>query len=157
MPRYTPDQLVQRNASIWTDIQIILAPVQFLVFLAGVTVTVLYANNLFVHNFYWVSIAILFKTILFAVLFITGMFFEKEIFDKWVYSREFLWEDIGSTIAAAFHLLYFVMAYMGYDEDVLVWEAGIAYMTYVMNALQYLVRIILEKLNERKLRIAGSI
>ena len=157
MPRYTPEQLAKRNASIWTDIQIILAPIQFLVFVTGVSVTVLYLNGLFISNFYWVSVAILFKTLFFALLFITGMFFEKEIFNKWVYSKEFLWEDIGSTVAAAFHLLYFVMAYFGYSDDVLVWEAFLAYFTYIINALQYLVRIILEKLNERKLRIEGKI
>jgi len=38
MPRYTPEQLVKRNASVWTDVQLILAPIQFLVFLAGDTV-----------------------------------------------------------------------------------------------------------------------
>jgi len=157
MPRYTPEQLVKRNASIWTDIQIILAPIQFLIFVAGVTITILYANGLFITDFYWVSVVILFKTLFFALLFITGMFFEKEIFDKWVYSKEFLWEDIGSTVAAAFHLLYFVLAFLGYPEDVLIWEAFLAYFTYVVNALQYLVRIILEKLNERKLRLDGRI
>jgi 3-vinyl bacteriochlorophyllide hydratase len=157
MPRSTPEQLAKRNASIWTDIQIILAPVQFLVFVTGVSVTALYLNGLFISNFYWVSVAILFKTLFFALLFITGMFFEKEIFNKWVYSKEFLWEDIGSTVAAAFHLLYFVMAYLGYPEDVLVWEAFLADFTNVINALQYLVRIILEKLNERKLRLDGRI
>jgi 3-vinyl bacteriochlorophyllide hydratase len=151
MPRYTPEQLAKRNASVWTDIQIILAPFQFLIFLAGITVNTLYANSIIAVDFYWVSIAILFKTLFFALLFITGMFFEKEIFNQWVYSKEFLWEDIGSTVAGAFHLLYFVLAYMGYPENVLVWEAYLAYFTYVVNALQYLVRIILEKLNERKL------
>ncbi|NEX12870.1 2-vinyl bacteriochlorophyllide hydratase [Prosthecochloris sp. ZM] len=101
MPRYTPEQLAKRNASIWTDIQIILAPLQFFIFLIGVTVTVLYANGWFVTDIYWVSLAILFKTLFFALLFITGAFFEKEIFNKWVYSKEFLWEDVGSTVAAA--------------------------------------------------------
>ncbi len=157
MPRYTPEQLIKRNASIWTDIQIILAPIQFLLFVVGVTTTALYANGLFVTNFYWVSIAILFKTLFFALLFITGMFFEKEIFDKWVYSKEFFWEDIGSTVASVFLLLYFIMAFLGYSEHVLVWEAFLAYFTYVINALQYLTRIILEKLNERKLRMDGQI
>ncbi|NTV05549.1 MAG: 2-vinyl bacteriochlorophyllide hydratase [Chlorobiaceae bacterium] len=157
MARYTPEQLAKRNASIWTDIQIILAPIQFLFFVAGVAITALYANTLFVTSFYWVSIVILFKTLFFALLFITGMFFEKEVFDKWVYSKEFLWEDIGSTVAAVFHLLYFFMAYLGYPEQVLIWEAFLAYFTYVLNALQYLIRIILEKLNERKLRIDGQI
>jgi 3-vinyl bacteriochlorophyllide hydratase len=157
MPRYTPEQLVKRNASIWTDIQIILAPIQFLFFIAGLTITTLYANDLFVSGFYWVSVAILFKTLFFALLFITGMFFEKEVFDQWVYSKEFLWEDIGSTIAAFFHLLYFFLAWFGYSQEVLLWDAFLAYFTYVLNALQYLVRIILEKLNERNLRMDGRL
>ncbi len=157
MPRYTPEQLVKRNASIWTDIQIILAPIQFLFFIGGLTVTVLFANSLFISGFYWVSLAILFKTLFFALLFITGMFFEKEVFDQWVYSKEFLWEDIGSTVAAFFHLLYFFLAWFGASHEVLLWDAFLAYFTYVLNALQYLVRIILEKLNERNLRMDGQL
>ena len=157
MPRYTPEQLAKRNASIWTDVQLILAPVQFFVFLAGVIVTFLYMQNDQIFSFYWVSLAILFKTLLFGLLLITGAYFEKEIFNKWIYGKEFFWEDVGSTVAAFFHLLYFVMAYMGYPEDVLIWEAFLAYFTYVVNALQYLVRIILEKLNERRLKMEGVI
>ena len=157
MPRYTPEQLVKRNASIWTDIQIILAPIQFLFFIGGLTVTTLFANGLFLTGFYWVSLAILFKTLFFALLFITGMFFEKEVFDQWVYSKEFLWEDIGSTVAAFFHLLYFVLAYFGASRETLLLDAFVAYFTYVLNALQYLVRIILEKLNERNLRMDGKL
>ncbi|PWW82467.1 MULTISPECIES: 2-vinyl bacteriochlorophyllide hydratase [Prosthecochloris] len=157
MPRYTPEQLEKRNASVWTDIQLILAPIQFFVFLIGVILTFLYAQNDQIFSFYWVSIAILFKTLLFGLLLVTGAYFEKEIFDTWIYGKEFLWEDVGSTVAAFFHLLYFVMAYMGYSENVLIWEAFLAYFTYVVNALQYLVRIILEKLNERRLKAGGMI
>ncbi len=157
MPRYTPEQLEMRNASVWTDVQLILAPIQFFVFLAGVAVTFLYAQNSEMFSFYWVSLAILFKTLLFGLLLLTGAYFEKEIFDKWIYGKEFLWEDVGSTVAAFFHLLYFVMAYMGFSEDVLIWEAFLAYFTYVVNALQYLVRIVLEKVNERRLRADGVI
>jgi len=155
MPRYTPEQLAKRNASVWTDVQLILAPIQFFVFLGGVTVTYLYYQDNQIFSFYWVSVAILFKTFLFALLFITGAYFEKEIFGKWVFSKEFLWEDIGSTIAGAFHLLYFVFAFMGASESELVIEAFIAYSTYVANALQYLVRIVLEKRNEKRLSAGG--
>ncbi len=151
MPRYTPEQLAKRNASVWTDVQLILAPIQFFVFLGGVTVTYLYSQNSQIFSFYWVSIAILFKTFLFALLFITGAYFEKEIFGKWAFSKAFFWEDVGSTIAGAFHLLYFVFVFMGASDDVLVIEAFIAYSTYVANALQYLVRIVLEKQNEKRL------
>jgi len=157
MPRYTPEQLAMRNASVWTDVQLILAPIQFIVFLTGVAVTAVYAVNSDLFSFYWVSLAILFKTFLFGLLLVTGAYFEKQIFDKWIYGKEFLWEDVGSTVAAVFHLLYFVMAYMGFPEDVLIWEAFLAYFTYVVNALQYLVRIILEKHNERRMKADGVV
>ncbi len=157
MPCYTPEQLVKRNASVWTDVQLILAPIQFIVFLVGVAVTFLYMQDNQIFSFYWVSVAILFKTLFFGLLLFTGAYFEKELFNKWIYGKEFFWEDVGSTVAAIFHLLYFVMAYMGFSEDVLIWEAFLAYFTYVVNALQYLTRIILEKINERRLKMEGVI
>jgi 3-vinyl bacteriochlorophyllide hydratase len=42
MPRYTPEQLAKRNASVWTDNQVILAPLQFFIFLGGVTLNMLF-------------------------------------------------------------------------------------------------------------------
>jgi len=149
MPRYTPEQLAQRNATVWTDVQLILASIQFVVFLAGVGVTYLYFVNPGIIAFFWVDVAILFKSFLFALLFFTGAYFEKEIFDKWIFSREFLWEDIGSVTAGAFHVLYFILAFTGASREVLVWEAFLAYFTYIANAMQYLVRILLEKRNEK--------
>lgn len=156
MPRYTPEQLDKRNKSIWTKVQLILAPIQFVVFLIGVALTIYYYTGV-IDNFAWVTWAILIKTIFLVVLFVTGAFFEKEIFGIWVYSPEFFWEDIGSTIATTVHFLYFVLAYLGYSETVLIWTALAAYFTYVVNAIQYLVRIYLEKKNEKRLKAQGII
>lgn len=156
MPRYTPEQLIKRNASVWTEIQILLAPVQFLIFLTGLALNTLYANHVIHIEFYWISIALLFKTLFFVVLFITGMFFEKDLYDKWVFSKEFFWEDVGSSVATFFHFLYFVLAWKGYSEKVLVVGAFAAYLSYIINAIQYLVRIMLEKNHERKLKLQGN-
>jgi 3-vinyl bacteriochlorophyllide hydratase len=153
MPRYTPEQLTKRNASVWTEIQILLAPVQFVIFLTGLVLNTLYANNLVHIEFYWISIALLFKTLFFVVLFITGMFFEKDLFDKWVFSKEFFWEDVGSSVATLFHFLFFVLAWKGYSNKVLVIGAFMAYLSYIINAVQYLARIWLEKSHERKLKL----
>ena len=51
MPRYTPEQLERRNASVWTKVQGILAPIQFVMFLAGLTVTWLYQSHNGIDNF----------------------------------------------------------------------------------------------------------
>jgi len=55
MPRYTPDQLARRNASVWTTVQAILAPIQFVMFLAGLTVTYLYQYGIGIESFAWVT------------------------------------------------------------------------------------------------------
>ncbi len=154
MPRYTPEQLRKRNNSVWTTVQLVLAPIQFVVFIVGVILTFMYYNGS-LENFSLVTWALLIKTIFLVVLFVTGAFFEKEIFDIWVYSPEFLWEDIGSTVATIVHFLYFVLAYLGFSQEALIWTAFAAYFTYVVNAAQYLVRIYLEKQNEKRLKSQG--
>ncbi|NTV07643.1 MAG: 2-vinyl bacteriochlorophyllide hydratase [Chlorobium limicola] len=156
MPRYTPEQLAKRNASVWTEIQILLAPVQFMIFLTGIGLNALYASNPASIDFFWISVAILFKTLFFVILFITGMFFEKDLFGKWVFSKEFFWEDVGSSVATFFHFLYFVLAWKGYPDGTLVIWATVAYSSYIINAVQYLVRIWLEKSHERKLKLQAE-
>ena len=156
MPRYTPEQLAKRNASVWTEIQILLAPVQFVIFLTGIGLNALYASNPASIDFFWISVAILFKTLFFVILFITGMFFEKDLYGKWVFSKEFFWEDVGSSVATFFHFLYFVLAWKGYPDGTLVIWATVAYSSYIINAVQYLVRIWLEKSHERKLKLQAE-
>ncbi len=157
MPRYTPEQLAKRNASVWTEIQILLAPVQFVIFLTGIGLNAIYASNPASIDFFWVSVAILFKTLFFVILFITGMFFEKDLFGKWVFSKEFFWEDVGSSVATFFHFLYFVLAWKGYPDGTLVIWATVAYSSYIINAVQYLVRIWLEKSHERKMKLQAEV
>jgi 3-vinyl bacteriochlorophyllide hydratase len=156
MPRYTPEQLAKRNASVWTEIQLLLAPVQFVIFLTGVGLNILYANFPASIDFYWISVAILFKTIFFVILFVTGMFFEKDIFGHWVFSKEFFWEDVGSSVATFFHFLYFFLAWKGYSDKSLVFWSSVAYSSYIINAIQYLVRIWLEKSHERKMKLKAE-
>ncbi|NTW82881.1 MAG: 2-vinyl bacteriochlorophyllide hydratase [Chlorobiaceae bacterium] len=156
MPRYTPEQLAKRNASVWTEIQILLAPVQFVIFLTGIALNILYANNLASIDFFWISVAILYKTLFFVILFITGMYFEKDLFGKWVYSKEFFWEDVGSSVATFFHFLYFFLAWKGYSDKSLVFWSSVAYSSYIINAIQYLARIWLEKRHERKMKLKAE-
>lgn len=154
MPRYTPEQLRIRNRSVWTKVQIILAPIQFVVFLVGLILTYLHYVGV-IENFQIVTYAIAVKTLFFIVLFVTGAFFEKEVFGKWVFSPEFFWEDVGSSIAMAIHFLYFFLAIMNFSYETLIWCAFAAYLSYVLNAIQYLVRIWLEKRNEKRLKAQG--
>jgi 3-vinyl bacteriochlorophyllide hydratase len=77
------------------------------------------------------------------------------VFGMWVFSPEFFWEDVGSTIATLIHFLYFILAATGASRETLLWSAFAAYVSYILNAAQYLIRIYLEKRNEKKLKSQG--
>jgi len=152
MPRYTPEQLARRNASPWTKSQAILAPIQFLIFLAGLTVTWLYKQEIWIDDFGWITFFVTLKTFMLFLIFVTGAFFEKEVFGAYAFAPEFFWEDFGSAIAMIVHISYFVLFFQGLDENFLIWTALLAYLSYLVNATQFLIRLLLEKHNEKKLK-----
>lgn len=156
MPRYTPEQLAKRNASKWTTSQAILAPIQFLIFLAGLTVTWLYSQGLWVADFSWVTTFVVLKTFMLVLIFVTGGFFELEVFGHFAFAKEFFWEDFGSAIAMIVHITYFILFWMGLEEHTLIRTAYLAYLSYLVNAAQFVIRLLLEKHNERKLNAGKS-
>ncbi|NTU92766.1 MAG: 2-vinyl bacteriochlorophyllide hydratase [Chlorobiaceae bacterium] len=156
MPRYTPEQLQKRNASVWTKSQAILAPIQFLIFLAGVTVTWLYTEGIGVTDFGWITFFVTLKTFMLVLIFVTGGFFELEVFGAFAFAPEFFWEDFGSAIAMVVHITYFILFWMGLDQKILIWTALLAYLSYLVNAAQFVIRLLLEKHNERKLNAGKS-
>jgi len=152
MPRYTPEQLARRNASPWTKSQAILAPIQFLIFLAGLTVTWLYKQEIWIDDFGWITFFVSLKTFMLFLIFVTGALFEKEVFGAYAFAPEFFWEDFGSAIAMIVHISYFVLFFQGMDQNFLIWTALLAYLSYLINAAQFLIRLLLEKHNEKKLK-----
>lgn len=152
MPRYTPEQLARRNASVWTTSQAMLAPVQFFIFVAGISVTWLYKEGLWIEEFGWVTLFVTLKTFMLFLIFITGAFFEKEVFGAYAFAPEFFWEDFGSVIAMIVHVSYFVLFFLNVDENLLIRVALLAYLSYLVNAAQFVIRLLLEKHNEKKLK-----
>ncbi|NTU67376.1 MAG: 2-vinyl bacteriochlorophyllide hydratase [Chlorobiaceae bacterium] len=156
MPRYTPEQLEKRNASRWTTVQAVLAPIQFLIFLAGLTVTWLFTKELWITDFGWITFFVTLKTFMLVLIFVTGGFFELEVFGRFAFAREFFWEDFGSAIAMIVHISYFILFWIGLDRDILIRTAYLAYLSYLVNAAQFVIRLLLEKHNERKLKAGKS-
>jgi len=152
MPRYTPEQLERRNASVWTKVQGILAPIQFVMFLAGLTVTYCYKSGIGIHDFAWITFFVTLKTLMLVLIFVTGGFFEKEVFGAFAFAPEFFWEDFGSAIAMVVHISYFILFFIGLDKNTLIWTALLAYLSYLVNAAQFVIRLLLEKHNEKKLK-----
>ena len=135
---YTPDQLRRREASRWTKVQIILAPIQFVAFIISFGLVIHYL--LTGDGYLAATISVWVKIALIWALTITGMLWEYDMYDHYFMAKEFFWEDLGNLIAIITHNLYFVAKGMGADERTVMWVMVFAYVTYLFNAAQFLVR-----------------
>nr|WP_238530510.1 2-vinyl bacteriochlorophyllide hydratase [Oscillochloris trichoides] len=135
---YTEDQLARRARSKWTKVQIILAPIQFVAFLISFGLVIYYLVTGEGHMAATISIWI--KIALIWALTITGMLWEYDMYDHYFMAKEFFWEDLGNLIAIITHNAYFVAQWMGADDRTVMWVMVFAYITYLFNAGQFLVR-----------------
>ena len=135
---YTPDQLRRREASRWTKVQIILAPIQFVAFIISFGLVIHYLIT--GDGFLAATISVWVKIALIWALTITGMLWEHDMYDHYFMAKEFFWEDLGNLIAIITHNLYFVAKGMGADERTVMWVMVFAYVTYLFNAAQFLER-----------------
>ncbi|MDP3493232.1 MAG: 2-vinyl bacteriochlorophyllide hydratase [Hyphomonadaceae bacterium] len=147
---YTPEERARRDASPWTIVQAILAPLQFLVFAVSL---VLVLRFLMTGEGYEIATAsILAKTFLLYLIMVTGSIWEKEVFGKWLFARAFFWEDVFSMLVLGLQTIYLVMLLTGWgtpQQQMMI--AIAAYAAYVINATQFLL-----KLREARLQAARS-
>lgn len=139
-PLYTPEERRRRDQTPWTVVQGILAPVQFLVFLVS---TILVIRFLMTGQGEGVATAsIVFKTFLLYMIMVTGCIWEKVVFGKYLFARAFFWEDVFSMLVLALHTAYLVALLGGLlDVTGLMFLALAAYLAYVINATQFLLKL----------------
>ena len=77
------------------------------------------------------------------------------MFDHYFLAKEFFWEDIGNLIAIITHNLYFVAQWLGMDQQTVMWVMVFAYITYLFNAAQFVIRGIRSAQQRRAIK-AGS-
>jgi len=106
MALYTSEQLERRNASRWTRVQVVLAPIQFLAFLISFGLVVRFLAT--GQGYAVANASVLVKIGLLWAITVTGMVWEKEVFGRYFLARAFLWEDLGNAVAMLTHNLYFV-------------------------------------------------
>jgi 3-vinyl bacteriochlorophyllide hydratase len=53
---------------------------------------------------------------------------------------EFFWEDLGNLIAIITHNAYFVAVWLHLDSRTVMWVMVFAYVTYLFNAGQFIVK-----------------
>ncbi|TNF64022.1 MAG: 2-vinyl bacteriochlorophyllide hydratase [Rhodobacteraceae bacterium] len=137
---YTPEERARRDASVWTLIQGILAPLQFLAFAVSL---VLVARYLWTGEGYMAAtISILVKTAFLYVIMVTGAIWEKVVFGQYLFAPAFFWEDVFSFVVIALHTAYIWALWTGALSPVeLMWVALAAYAAYVVNAAQFLLKL----------------
>ncbi len=139
-PLYSTDERARRDASPWTLVQGVLAPLQFLVFAISI---VLVVRFLATGEGYWLATAsIVAKTLALYLIMVTGSIWEKEVFGKWLFARPFFWEDVFSMVVIALHTLYVAALITGWgtpQQQMLI--AIAAYAAYLINAAQFLLKL----------------
>ena len=137
---YTPGQRERRDASIWTTVQAVLAPLQFAVFLVSLVLVMRYLMN--GAGYEIATVSIIAKTFLLYLIMVTGAIWEKVVFGQWLFAPAFFWEDVFSFVVIALHTLYLYGLLTGsIGPDALIVIVLAAYATYVVNAGQFLWKL----------------
>ena len=139
-PLYTPDQRQRRDATVWTLVQGVLAPLQFLVFLVSLTLVLRYmATGIGYEAATW---SIVIKTAILMTIMVTGAIWEKVVFGQYLFAPSFFWEDVFSFAVIALHLLYIIGLWLAlFSPDQLILIALVAYAAYAVNAGQFLWKL----------------
>jgi 3-vinyl bacteriochlorophyllide hydratase len=134
---YTEAQRRRRDASRWTLVQGILAPLQFLVFLVSLALVIRYLATGAGEQAATLSIVI--KTLVLYAIMITGSLWEKDVFGEYLFVPAFFWEDVVSMLVMALHTAYLLCLWQGWlSTEQQMYLAIAAYLTYVINAAQFL-------------------
>ncbi|EAQ96255.2 2-vinyl bacteriochlorophyllide hydratase [Congregibacter litoralis] len=139
-PLYTPEQRQRRDATRWTLIQGLLAPLQFLVFLISLILVINYLIN--GSGLEAAATSVVIKTIVLLTIMVTGAIWEKVVFGQYLFAPAFFWEDVVSFGVIALHVAYVLCWLAGYGTpQQQMWIALAAYATYVVNAAQFLLKL----------------
>ncbi len=139
-PLYTPSQRARRDATVWTTVQGVLAPVQFLVFAVSLILVLRYLAT--GDGYTAATVSILLKTALLYTIMITGAIWEKVVFGQYLFAPSFFWEDVVSFVVIALHTLYlYGLLTNSIPPQQLMLITLAAYATYFLNATQFLLKL----------------
>jgi 3-vinyl bacteriochlorophyllide hydratase len=139
-PLYTTEQRKRRDASVWTLVQGVLAPLQFLVFIVSL---VLVLRFLFTGEGQSAATdSVVVKTLALYGIMITGSIWEKVVFGRYLFTPAFFWEDVFSMLVLALHTAYLVALALNWlSTRELMLLALAAYTAYGINATQFLLKL----------------
>jgi len=144
---YTDDERRRRDETVWTLVQGVLAPVQFVIFLASLILVLRYLST--GQGEAAATFSVVVKTLALYAIMITGSIWEKVVFGRYLFAPAFFWEDVFSMLVLALHTAYLAaLAFDWLQPRELMFLALAAYATYVINATQFLLKLRAARLDE---------
>ncbi len=145
---YTPDERQRRDATPWTMVQGVLAPVQFLVF--AVSLFLVLRFLLTGQGEQAATVSVVAKTCVLYTIMVTGAIWEREVFGQYLFAPAFFWEDSVSMLVIGLHTAYLAALMSGsLDSQGLMLLALAAYATYLVNATQFVMKLRAARMAEK--------
>jgi 3-vinyl bacteriochlorophyllide hydratase len=137
---YTVEERQRRDASPWTLVQGVLAPIQFTVFLVSLVLVLRYLAT--GEGLTAATVSIVVKTLVLYAIMITGSIWEKAVFGRYLFARPFFWEDVVSILVLALHTAYLgALVHGSLEPRGQMFLALAAYTSYVVNAAQFVLKL----------------
>lgn len=137
---YTEAERARRDATVWTLVQGLLAPVQFLAF--GVSLVLVLRYLASGSGYEAATLSILVKTTLLLTIMVTGAIWEKKVFGQYLFAPAFFWEDVFSFAVIGLHLAYVASLWTNtLTQQGQMVLALAAYTAYVINAGQFIWKL----------------
>jgi 3-vinyl bacteriochlorophyllide hydratase len=150
-PLYTAEERRRRDASPWTLVQGILAPLQFAVFLVSFGLVLRYLGT--GEGLAVATASVVVKTLVLYVIMVTGSIWEKVVFGRWLFAPAFYWEDVFSMLVLGLHTAYLGTVLFGIgDGQGQMFLALAAYAAYVVNAAQFVLKLRAARRDEAQAR-----
>ena len=140
MPLYSKEQRFKRDASPWTRVQAVLAPIQFIVFLISAALVLRFLAT--GAGFEAATISVVIKTLVLYTIMITGCFWERDVFGRFLFAPAFFWEDFVSMFVLALHTAYLgALLFGSLHARYQMYIALLAYSAYLLNATQFVIKL----------------
>jgi 3-vinyl bacteriochlorophyllide hydratase len=150
MPLYTKEERLRRDASPWTLVQGILAPIQFLVFVVSAVLVLRFLVT--GEGFAAATLSVVIKTLVLYTIMVTGCIWERDVFGRYLFAKAFFWEDFVSMFVLALHTAYLGALLFGrIHARYQMYIALLAYSAYLLNATQFILKLRAARLESARL------
>jgi 3-vinyl bacteriochlorophyllide hydratase len=137
---YTAEEKKRRDETIWTQVQGVLAPLQFFVFLISTCLVIRYLNT--GDGYVIATMSVIAKTFILLLIMVTGAIWEKVVFGQYLLAPAFFWEDVVSFFVIFLHITYVLTLWINlFSEQYQMLLALLAYAAYFVNAIQFLIKL----------------